>query len=46
MVTCVAAVSDEPEIKEWFTAYPNIAAWYKNVTARPAWQKVLDLAKN
>jgi len=27
--------------KEIFTTYPNIAAWWKRLSARPAWQSVL-----
>jgi glutathione S-transferase len=38
-------IVNEPEIKEWFAKYPNIGAWYEHATARPAWQKVVKLAK-
>jgi hypothetical protein len=45
-LTCLVPIVDEPEIKEWFAKYPNIAAWLKNATARPGWQKVIALGKN
>jgi len=31
--------------KEIFASYPNIAAWWKRVSARPGWQKVLEEVK-
>lgn len=46
LVTYINPIVNEPEIKEWFAACPNIAAWFKNTTARPAFQKVLDLQKH
>jgi glutathione S-transferase len=46
LVTYMTPVIEESEMKEWFAKYPNIAAWYKNVTARPAWQKVVEMGKN
>jgi glutathione S-transferase len=45
-LTCLVPIVDEPEIKELFAKYPNIAAWLKNATARPGWQKVIALGKN
>jgi len=44
-LTYLVPIVDEPEIKEWFAKYPNIAAWFKNATARPGWQKVIALGK-
>jgi glutathione S-transferase len=42
-VTYIVPVSNEPEVKEWFAKYPNIGAWYNNVTSRPAYQKAAAL---
>lgn len=41
MVTYLYYIVNEPEIKEWFNENPNINAWYKRTTARPAFQQVL-----
>jgi glutathione S-transferase len=45
LLTYIVNIAETPEIKEWFTSYPNIGAWYKNVTARPAWQKVVEMGQ-
>jgi len=36
-------IRDEPELKQWFADFPNIAAWFKRVTVRPAFQQVLEI---
>jgi GST-like protein len=45
LITYIIHIFDEPEIQDWFKMYPNIAAWYKSVAARPAFKQVTDLHK-
>lgn len=45
LVTYLFPIAEESVIKEWFGLYPNIGAWYKTVTSRPAFKQITDMHK-
>jgi len=45
LVTYMHPIAGEPEMKQWFADFPNIAAWFKRTTERPAFKKVIEEQK-